>query len=125
MKRSIYLIGFCVAVISALLLTGCANYNTWTRTDKVMAGFSITASAADAYTTDRCLNQPNISEANPILGKNPNDARIYGQIAITQAIIFWVADKYPKTRKFLLGSSTIGHGVAAKRNANLYKEKTQ
>lgn len=111
-----------VALSLLLILTGCANYNTWTRTDKILGVMSVTAGMADAYTTDRVLNHPGFEETNPFLGEHPSDAHLYGYFTASHLVILWVADRFPKIRKLLLGTTAVTGGAAAVHNRNLYHE---
>lgn len=110
-----------MAIILVMICTSCANYSTWTKTDKVLGGMSLAAGMADAYTTERCLDHPGFEEGNPLMGKHPSDGRIYAQITASHLIILWIADRYPKIRKLLLGGTTVVGAGAAYHNRELYR----
>lgn len=93
-----------------LLLTSCA---TWSRTDKLLAVGSLTATAADYYTTKQVLSRPGTHEANPIYGSDPSDARLIGTMAASNLILMVLAHYYPELRKYILGGNMVLHGGAA------------
>ena len=91
----------------------------WTKTDKALAGVSILAATADVYTTHHFLKNPNNYELNPIIGKHPTDLELIGSTILSQALFFYLADRFPKLRKWFLGVKTLANGGAAIHNSTL------
>ena len=104
-----YLIG----LILLISFTGCASLPTpkpWTTGEKVMLGWSIAASAADAYTTTQALNNPNNYEVNPIMGKHPSNGRVIATIGLSQLIALAVSHWYPYIDLPLIGRVNMRYG---------------
>jgi len=107
-------------IISLLLVmcmcTGCASWSAW---DKTLGVTSTLATAADAYTTCRMLNNPNNYEVNPILGKHPSNVEVITTLAAGQAFVLMIAHLVPSWRKYILGGKTVLNGSLAIHNTTL------
>jgi len=81
---------------------------------------SIAASAADAYTTTRFLDNKNNRELNPIMGQHPSDARVYITQAISQVLFTLVLHYFlPDYRATALWGKTVFNGGLAVHNSTL------
>ena len=111
-------------VVAFLFVTSCAgNTRTpWTTMDKALLVGSLVTSAADLYTTHDGLQNHNMHELNPILGKHPSDTRLVLTTVAFNAIVIFVADRVPSLRKWLLGGKMVGNGISAYRNKRLIDE---
>ena len=110
-----------IILILGLLMSACATAKPgqWSSSDKRLAQVSIFATAADAYTSMRALDNPNNRELSPILGEHPSDARLVGTLAASQLIVLGLAHYFPKLRRTLLIGTIGAHGIAAGNNALL------
>ncbi len=59
-------------------------------------GFAFGMMVADAEITAHCLKRPTCIEGNPILGKKPSRARIYGIKAIPAGLAFYLSQKWKR-----------------------------
>ena len=101
---------YIIGLILLVSFTGCASARPWTTGEKVMAGASILASFADAYTTCGALNNPNNSEANPIMGKRPSNGRVIVTIGLSELIALGVSHWYPVVDFPLIGKVNMRYG---------------
>ena len=100
-------------LIIILLFTGCTSSRPWTKQEKIAAGYFILGHSADALSTIKMLDNPNIYETNFILDEHPSDSKIVIYFSLTGITIFTIAHFYPKLRIPLLSASgTIGFGYA-------------
>lgn len=110
-------------VLSVLfLLCSCAHSpRPWTKDEKVAAGFFILAHVADAYTTERYLDNPNNwEEINPLLGKHPSDKKLTIYFSVTGLGTLLIGHYWPDARKPLfLGYGSLNAGLAIY-NTSLY-----
>lgn len=84
---------------------GCAS---WSRSDRLAAGFFVAGHAADAITTERHQDRPDLfREMNPILGDHPSEQEIAVFFVVTAGLTFLLAHLFPKIRKPLL----LGYGA--------------
>lgn len=86
-------------IIVCLFLTSCAS---WTKQEKVAAGFFLAAHTANAYSTETMLDNPNNWEKNPILGKYPSDEKVVMYFSITGGLGLLVAHIWKDARQWLL-----------------------
>ena len=105
----------CVMMIT-LSVSGCAG---WTPLHKTLAITSTLATAADAYTTTRFLDNPNNYEMNPVLGKHPSNAEVVSYLAFTQLVTLGIAHLWPEARPWILGGKTLINGSLALHNTTL------
>ena len=101
-----------LSVLCLFLLTSCASPRSWTRQEKVAAGFFLLAHSADAITTSQLTDHGNY-ETNPILGKYPSDTKVGVYFSLTAIGALIVSHFNPDLRKPLLyGYGTLNTGLA-------------
>ena len=95
---------FLVILLGMLLLTvfSCASPRPWTKKEKRIAGFYLLGAAADLYTTERMLNNPNCHENNPALGEHPSDTELVIYFPVESLIVLGLSHYFPKLRIPLL-----------------------
>lgn len=101
-----------IVTMVVLVTSGCASLmphpRPWTRNEKMAAVFFIAAHTANAYTTEKHQDHPELYyERNSIMGRHPSDAEIGGYFSITGVGTLLIAHLYPETRMSLL----VGYGV--------------
>ena len=84
------------------------------------AGFFVLAHIADAYTTERFLDDPENWERNPILGEHPSDPKLTVYFSITGFTALALSHRYPDLRKALLLPYGALNTKNAFRNPRLY-----
>lgn len=113
MKKS-----YLIFLIIVLLFTGCASSRPWTKSEKVAAGYFILGHSADALSTEKMLENPNIYETNLILGKHPSDTKIAIYFSLTGIAALTISHFYPKLRLLFLsiyGTQGFGYALHNKR----------
>jgi len=108
---------FTLFLIFLFLFSSCATLKPhprpWTKSEKIAAGYFILGHLADALTTERALDNPNIDEINPILGNHPSDSKVAIYFSFTGIAIFTISHFYPELRLPLLSVfGTVGFGYA-------------
>ena len=104
---------YLITLVLLISLVGCGHLPTpkpWTTGEKTMLGWSVLASAADAYTTVGALNNPYNYEVNPIMGKHPSNSRIIATICISELIAVAVSHWYPVIDFPLIGKVNMRYG---------------
>lgn len=97
-----------VLISSFLLLCSCASLKPhprpWTKGEKVAAGFFLVAHAADWYTTERYLDNPqNWEKTNKfLLGEHPSDTKLAVYFPISGFVALALGHWYPELRYPLL-----------------------
>jgi len=95
-----------------LLLCSCATPRSWTKGEKIAAGFFIAGHFADVYTTKRMLDR-GYEELNPALSKYPSDNELMVYFPLTATIGLSLSHFFPKLRKPLLwGYGSLSFGAA-------------
>ena len=110
------------AIITLLIflpLTAHA-FDPWDRTDKVLAGMYLLATATDWRQTVYIAHHPETTrEINPILNEHPSEANVNQYFMASVAIKLLVAQVLPsKWRKVWLGSMFVVSGSLATYNAS-------
>lgn len=92
---------------------------SWTTWNKFWFGMAIGGQAADVATTLHAIDGPYCSEANPLLGSDPDDAVLIGVkvlvLGLSYAVIeYWLpAEQRQKSRNIVYGTlGTLGFGAA-------------
>jgi len=113
---------FTLFLIFLFFFSSCAtlkpNPKPWTKPEKIAAGYFILGHIADALTTERALDDSNIDEINPILGKRPSDSKITIYFSLTGIAALTISHFYPKLRIPLLslyGTVNFGNTIHNKR----------
>lgn len=115
MKRTAQILIACI-----LLAVGSARASDWTEADtnRQLAFYAL--KAIDWKQTLSIKNNPNLAEANPILGANPSDARInnfmIGAMALETGIALYLdAEQRSYFQYIMIGFTgfTIGHNWRA------------
>ena len=107
-----------VFLIISLSLMGCASLKPqprpWNKEEKKCAGFFILAHLADAYTTERYLDNPNNWEAiNPTLDEHPSDGKVAIYFSLTGIGSLVLSHFYPQLRQpFLSGYGAFNTSLA-------------
>jgi len=99
-------------------LCSCASPRPWTKQEKTAAKFFMVGIIADAYTTNKMLDNGH-TEMNPILDEHPSDTALVVYFPVTAIIGLGFAHFTPELRKLLLygyGGSSFSFAV---RNQNL------
>lgn len=91
-----------IALAVVAFLTGCATPRPWTKTEKAVAGLFLLGKAADLYTTERALDDPNNYEINPILDKHPTDTGLMIYFPASAFITLGISHYIPGLRTPLL-----------------------
>ena len=100
-------------MVGFMLLCSCSSLpkaRPWTTSEKIVAGWSVLASAADAYTTTQALNNPYNYEVNPLLGKRPSDGKVIVYLGLSQLIALAISHWYPDVELPLIGKVNMRHG---------------
>ena len=75
-------------VVLALVLHS-VSYSQWTREDEIQTVTFQVLNFADAYTTLRGLEHPNVREGNPLIGQSKHSVILYlGLLSILEPFIF-------------------------------------
>lgn len=94
-------------LLAILFLSSCAS---WSPHEKRLGAAMLTAHLANAYTTERMLDNGNW-EMNPILGQYPSDRRVGVYFSLSGALKLFVAHLAPKYRvKILYGFTALNTG---------------
>ncbi len=107
-----------IMAVLTLFLVGCASVKPdvrpWTKGEKIGAAFYLAGHGADMYTTIRHQDYPDkIYERNPILGKHPEDHKIYLYMGVTTGLILLISHYVPKLRLPLcIGCGGLGFYLA-------------
>ena len=110
-------------LIALAFTTGCAHNDDWTRRDTVMQVGVTAVLVADAITTSRIHDDPNVYETGParhVLGRQPStrDTYLYfGTLAISSYLISRALPE--KWRKYWQSSQILMHGYAVSNNCDL------
>ena len=96
------------AIVLALMLTGCASY---TAADWAALTCAVAGSAADVYTTDRCLDAGGY-ECNPVFGRHPSDGAMIAGKLLVLGICAGLGELQPRWRVWMFGLLG-GTGAAA------------
>ena len=95
-------------VIFILILTGCATYSP---ADWAALSFAVAGSAADVYTTERCLDGGGY-ERNPVFGSDPSDGKLIAGKVVALLACVAVGELEPGWRPWMFGLLG-GTGAAA------------
>ena len=95
-----------------VFVCGCAISRPWTKQEKVALWASTAATIADAYTTDRVLDNGG-RELNPVIKGSP----VVGVISF-QMIAIIISHYWPEIRIPLLGGKAVVNGACAIHNYN-------
>ena len=90
-------------ILALIFLTGCSIHE-WNRTDKILYTGLVTATAVDIAITKYGLDN-GAEEQNPILDGNPGLMIPINLLALS--IIYYLADKSPECRTWILGSCNV------------------
>ena len=98
---------FALAGVCALLLwscCGCASHVAYTAADWAALTCAVVGSAADVYTTERCLDQNNGGrELNPVYGSDPSDGKLIAGKLVALAVCAAVGEWQPGWRVWMYG----------------------
>ena len=114
-----------LTILTVLVFTsGCAHTDEWTRRDTVLQVGVTAALLADAITTSRIHDNPNVYEsgavAHRVLGRQPStrDTYLYfGTLVISNYLITRALPE--KWRKYWQSSQILVHGYAVSNNCDL------
>lgn len=102
-----------ILIVGVMFLAGCGHTPTprpWTTGEKMTLGWSVLASAADAYTTTQALNNPYNYEVNPLMGKHPSDGKVVIFLGVSQLVAIALAHWYPDVEFPLIGKVNMRYG---------------
>ena len=92
------------AIVLVLMLTGCASHVAYSTTDWTALTAAVAGSAADIYTTERCLDADNGGrELNPVYGSDPSDGKLICGKVLALAVCVAVGELEPGWRPWLFG----------------------
>jgi len=95
-------------LVCVVLLNGCATRpRPWARQEKILLATSCLASAADAYTTIRFLDNDSNYEVNPWLGEHPTDRAVIISMVGVNALVILLVHYIPSWRVPVLGAKTV------------------
>ena len=108
---------FTVCVLIVFLVSACASLKPhprpWTKTEKQCAGFFVLGHVADAFSTEKMLDNPNLHETNPALSEHPSDSNVGIYFSVTGLAILIISHFYPELRKpSLIGIGSLGFVMA-------------
>ena len=92
-----------IIIISILILSGC-SFHEWNRTDKILYTGLVTATVADIAITEYGLDN-GAEEKNPIFDGNSGLMIPVNLVAL--GIIYYLADKSPECRTWILGTTNV------------------
>lgn len=95
-----------ILLIFILLLTGCASVRPWTTEEKVSLGASCLMMAVDIYTT---MEDGEINEVNPLIGRHPSDAKFIGFMLTSQLLTTTLAHYWDDFRIWILRVKTFAN----------------
>ena len=75
----------------------------WTIYERLLGLGSVVFSGLDCYTTLGMLSNPDNWELNPILGRHPTNREVVFYMILSQVVVLWIADRFPRLRKYILG----------------------
>ena len=105
------------AIVLVLMLTGCASHVAYSTTDWTALTAAVAGSAADIYTTERCLDADNGGrELNPVYGSDPSDGKLICGKVLALAVCVAVGEWQPRWRPWLLGALAVSGAGAAVAN---------
>ena len=93
--------------IAALALAGVAHAgDDWDQTEKIMGSTLLAVTAVDMMQTITIAGHPDIwHEYNPILGRHPSKAKVYGYFLMGGIIKYNIIDALPHSwRKGVMGT---------------------
>jgi hypothetical protein len=98
----------------------------------VLAGMATAATVLDLATTSHCISSyANCQEANPLIGANPSQAKLYGvsfsMLAGQLLASAWMRHSMPNRKLWMVPSiaATAGHGLAAALNIRTMHQLAQ
>jgi len=94
-----------IITLLSIIIVGCATARPWTTEEKVLLGVSCLATAIDAATTVRMLDDGGW-ETNPIMGTHPSDSQVIIKMGTIQAITIIAAHYFEGFRSWILGVKT-------------------
>ena len=107
-------------IVGVIFLSGCGHLSTprpWTTGEKVTLGWSVLASAADAYTTTQALNNPYNYEANPLIGKHPSDGKVVVYLSISHIVCVAISHWVPEITLPIIGKVNMRYSLLGSKAA--------